>query len=605
MLKPSHIDVSQFDGDESEDDSILEDADKVSEDAGRRLDAAPRRCTDCGWLVIFFAANCFLGYVGYDGITSGRQQSRKDLLWAGSVCNGRRSFTRGKPYLFFCNYNGTGLLLDSPICVEVCPNSSSTGHHCTVNKSGDQEWLADYPTATVQKDLCLPHNHKLRVDWAKWMLRHHPRFRLRMVWHARAAIALAVGLSIFVSCFFIFFLNTCAGYVVWITFSLLVGVPCSITAVCMYCWLRGPCAAFPDEQQHFAWITPVMGTVGVTTACILWYEAAAISKAVEVLQEASRCMFEARSLLIEPLFHMVLRVAITVGLVFIMVQLLATGQPYREGNEVLVAFQPKDKVYMVYVLFMYCWSAQLLTAVSSFAIMYVTWMWYFFPDSDDEEQEAPHFLPWRWLCRAYWLGIRYHMGTMALGALLLAVTLPIRVVMGPLVSFSYVEGNPVGFLLQQVCCCFLNVYERYFEPVDTVALMEVVINSKPWCAASRSAQKMVVLQESTVTFLNGVTRVFRMAAIGVVMYLGALVLACSYWASPKTVLTPHFVCFVTACISGVVAMPFHWAYDTVGNAVLYCWTVDYHTQEVKDQVRAQRSCMGKLVACAPLYRPGR
>merc|ERR1711881_452616 len=112
------------------------------------------------------------------------------------------------------------------------------------------------------------------------------------------------------------------------------------------------------------------------------------------------------------------------------------------GNEPSkVDSNPALEYIMIYDLFMFLWTTEFIQAISTMTVAGAVSQWYFAAEEIDEDddvatkgktshEDTGNMYPC--LC-SWWTSIRFHMGTAAIGSLLIAIVQTVRVL------FEYIE----------------------------------------------------------------------------------------------------------------------------------------------------------------------
>lgn len=109
------------------------------------------------------------------------------------------------------------------------------------------------------------------------------------------------------------------------------------------------------------------------------------------------------------------------------------------------------------------------------------------------------------LARSFRQLVRYHLGTVALGALILAVVRVLRLVFRVLEMAVADPQNRVTQALAAGCECCMGCFERTLQFLTRNAYIETAITGRPFCEAGRRA---------TGTLAGNALRVFAINSVG-------------------------------------------------------------------------------------------
>lgn len=317
-----------------------------------------------------------------------------------------------------------------------------------------------------------------------------------------------------------------------------------------------------------------------------------INVAIGCVEAACECMFDMPSILLEPLFTLLVK-AFWLTLMFIgFLSLVSCGTVQRTELTSMVSggamniggltrtFTYEDNEYymMGYYVFMIIWVLEICTALAQFCIAYAVQLWYFTPYENDVKHDLPCFP----LCRGYRIGVMYHLGSIALGAFIVALCRVVRMVLAYIAKQAKSQGNAVVAGMAKCCECLVTCFQRFIEFLNKNAYMDIAINSTTFCTAAYRAFSTIVQNLGAVAILNGACFIFQLAGVGSIttagVYLVWLIVteysAFSDVASEYYVSDPIVVAGCAGAISFIVAVGFMIVFDTVADTILYCWACD-------------------------------
>lgn len=163
-------------------------------------------------------------------------------------------------------------------------------------------------------------------------------------------------------------------------------------------------------------------------ACICFYKSIKIS--IAVLKTASNVITRNVRVVFVPAFCAISIIFWCSIWITHFTLLMSTGkikQPVK-GSQLKEVELSKDQKYMVYFqIFMFFWVFEFLQALFNYALIVGTCIWYFSSQSDTSGDFS--------LSTGFHWGLRYNMGSLALGSFILAVIWIIRI------TFEYVDNK--------------------------------------------------------------------------------------------------------------------------------------------------------------------
>jgi hypothetical protein len=578
----------------------------------------------------------FLGvqaYVAYSTITNfGNSFARPTIMdWQGNPCDSGGN--AGKPVLFWCydyrtlkdmkprdegeaNYSDdlksyhktlTEKVFTHPICVEDCPTEYSTSHECPniwANESASYVRLPDYPTDSID-GFCLP-----RVAaYTRYMLNHVDRFVVdttgdgpkvinelvrqssyKNIVNAWPVIAgVGVGLSVAVSWAYLHFLDCCATFLVKGSAQLAVAAPLCVGLYFIRCATTG---------QDSGFSTGVLGSAGdlgrgiclVSLASVLFVAVLrawqSLKTAAAVVQAGCECVFDEWSVMFEPFISSIARVVVLAGMGYPILFLYFRGRMERNpDNSWKVTLDPQQWEYLVFYVLVMLWAIEYINSSSQYVIAWVVKSWYFTPYEKGIKRRAPRFAIFQGIVNL----MRYHLGTIAMGSLIISFLRPFRIVAN--LCLDLTVSNPVSACMSAACQCCILACGNYSMFLTKNTYIDVAIYSTPFREAARNAHIMTTGYFSNVFALNSVQCVFQIGGCGACAALGAVV---SYAIveyvpmygddqSPTYINDKSCVVYAAAIISLAVGMSFMVVFDIVTDTMFYCYVIDEHYLEEENE----------------------
>lgn len=182
------------------------------------------------------------------------------------------------------------------------------------------------------------------------------------------------------------------------------------------------------------------------------------------------------------------------------------------------------------------------------------------------------------------MGLCYHLGTLAFGAVIIAFARLLRMGLGYLEKLSSDTGNCIGACIAKVLFCCLYCFETCLSFMNRNAYMDVALHSSNFCEAAKRANTIITNEVTALGALMGACWTFQMGGLGAITGLGALLTglmvrhidAYSQPTSEFYVQDPVSLTIVAAVISFLVALAFMIGFDTVSCTILYCFATEKH-----------------------------
>ncbi|KAL4709780.1 hypothetical protein ACJJTC_001234 [Scirpophaga incertulas] len=159
---------------------------------------------------------------------------------------------------------------------------------------------------------------------------------------------------------------------------------------------------------------------------------------------------------------------------------------------------PTSVVYLYLAnLLAFFWTMFFISGVSDMmlASTFSTWYWTF------NKNDLPFFT----LTAGIYRTIRYHLGTVAFGALIIAIVRVIRVVLEYIDSKLKKFDNPLTRCIMCCCKCFFWCLENFLKFINKNAYIMCAVHGKNFCRSARDAFSLLMRNIIRVVVLDKVT----------------------------------------------------------------------------------------------------
>ena len=501
-----------------------------------------RHCTDllcCVIFTLFLVAWIGAGVFGY---VSGDPA----LLFYpfdsdGHQCGRPGSETADYPYVYWpFPFPDT---FDLRVCVRDCPSTYHISVEC-FNTTSQCEFYYEsyysdpdpvlgyvqgvYPCYSFLGRICIP---KSVVGWAKtranavsdkvnidsvmkWM------GDMVDVWETLLIVA---SFALILAFLYLLLLRYFVGFIVWFSLLFIILMLFSLASVLLWTAHYQYQADSQEDTRRTLTISAYItfAIAGVFTLYILFI-CNKIRLSIAILKSATLFIVDVKtSLLLPPLFFL-----FTVGLYVYWV--VATLHIYATGD-----IENHDRVFpdsnmtktarnlYFFHFFGVLWVNAFLSALLEFTLASSVAIWYFSLNSDSG--------PIRPVTRSIYRAIRYHLGSLAFGSLILAVIRLFKWLMRYITSrLQSLSTNRLYRFLLSVLNCYIACFERGVKFVNRNAYIQIALRSRNFCVACWDAFELIVRNAVTFATLGSIGGVFIFLGKWTICllssYLGFLVL---------------------------------------------------------------------------------
>lgn len=410
----------------------------------------------------------------------------------------------------------------------------------------------------------------------------------------------------------IFLLKCFAGHIVFISFvSILVIM--LYGAVSVYSWAQKEKAIDAKKAQYAEIAAGVLLGIGFLWLCVIFFLRKQIAIAVEVVKEASTALMDMKALLLFPLYPVIIGVGYIVLWVYIGLYTWSVttltpkptptavmnydpiffplkvilGEDMRNDNPEVMQRATRNDQWRnasFYHLFHLLWTVQFLIYFGYLVFAGATADWYFSKHENGKKvrgNEEGALTNWP-LCAAFKRTICWHLGTIALCSLIIAIVQMMRVIA------KYVEkqtqGNPPNklqkALFAAIQCC-LGLLECCLDKLNRNALIWTAIWGDGFCTAACSAFALLWRNLHRVAAINVVSTIllniskFAICLINAGLLWGIIL----YSTLKDEVSSPAGPCTVVFVISWLIASCFMNVFAAIIDAIFLCFLVDLETNK--------------------------
>ncbi|XP_058454846.1 choline transporter-like protein 1 [Malaya genurostris] len=349
--------------------------------------------------------------------------------------------------------------------------------------------------------------------------------------------------------------------IVWVTMLMIVPT-CSI-GTC-WLWFRWISSWRSDYNAENYLLYPIGASVASTVIFIwiycMWGNLHLI---LEILYEASRAIRKGLFLLFIPLLTIVtLMITFTVAVCFILI-IEGAGEPMLAAKRVLYVKSPLVLVTRWYNLLAFLWFCQFLIDCQHMVTAGSITAWYFTVDKSKLNSVMK---------RSFALLLWYHLGTVVLGSLLIAITNLFRLILRCVRCKKWCGSGKTG------CCagCCLLCLDCCFSCLDLIHRNAYVITSmqgQPFCRAGKRATNLLSMNATkflSVNFVSGTALLMAKSFILVMVgFVGVELIQ-----QKRELYHPHAILILMGAVVYLIAHCFMAVYEMTIDTIFLCFCKD-------------------------------
>mmetsp|Transcript_14011 Transcript_14011/g.14033 ORF Transcript_14011/g.14033 Transcript_14011/m.14033 type:complete len:378 (+) Transcript_14011:797-1930(+) len=227
------------------------------------------------------------------------------------------------------------------------------------------------------------------------------------------------------------------------------------------------------------------------------------------------------------------------------------------------------------------WMNAFLIALSQFILASTVCIWYFSCNSESGAQRP--------ISRSVYRAFRYHLGSLAFGALILAIVWTIKYL---LMYFSQkvkqaggTQNKIISWILK-CAACYVACFERFIKFINKNAFIQVALQSTSFCKSAREAFFLILRNAGRFLTLGTIGGVFILLGKWTITicatFIGYMIIThASKWKDD--IYSPVFPTIVFLFCAYVIASIFMSVYGMACDTILQCFLVDEELGKKSDR----------------------
>jgi hypothetical protein len=202
--------------------------------------------------------------------------------------------------------------------------------------------------------------------------------------------------------------------------------------------------------------------------------------------------------------------------------------------------------------------------------------------------------------RGFFEGVTHHLGSLALGSLVSAVTSPFRMVSQLIKAFVNTDGqkgaldsvdqSPAG-LAMSGASVIASLLDSVFGGFSKGAYVDLVLSSSNYWKCSKDAVDFILEVGGVVAFLHGSTGLFELIGVVVITAIcGGLVfltIGLDYFKDPRSagyISDPWEITVISSLVAGIVSFSFMSLFNVVADTLLYvfAWSRHHNLKDIEN-----------------------
>lgn len=399
----------------------------------------------------------------------------------------------------------------------------------------------------------------------------------------------ALGWGILISFFFMFMLRCLAGCIVWCSLFGLIVFFIGLGLIFLYnagkLGATASVASYLGVPSINSGANEVYGWVSIGLGCLFFIVVlcccSRLRLAVAVCKSAGQFVASVCTTVLVPIVQTIIAAGIWAGSLVVMVYLVSCSKFTASTSDYfssIADYGDSSMVRFYIFVFLTLWTVAFVGAMTIFVIASACAMWYY-SHGPDQELTLP-------VARSYKMIFRFHFGSLAFGALLLAIVQFLQMMVEVVKRQAEAQGQSNKCFEYVIRClqCFLACVECIVKFINTQAYIQIAIRGKNFCYAAKDGFELAWSNALRYAVVGGVG--------GIIMFLGKLMIAAltaggfylliTYVSSIRqNYLQPFYQVILAGIMGYVIATLFMAVYTVAMDTLLVCFIVDENNQKAK------------------------
>jgi len=524
-------------------------------------------------LLLFVAFWCGMLAVEINGYVNG---SPAKFAWIydvqGQVCG--QVNRSGYSYAYWPNPSN----VNSAYCVQACPSTYAADAGCYPGTATLGSCVA-YPSQLVFGTMCAPQSTTNVTGFSSVTSAISANGIGSAFQDVSKAWQVELGMAFFafgVGFLFMILMKYCAGVVAWTSILFTIG---SFILMGVYCY-----QAYTDYQSGvlvgsssnmyamlaFSIIGFVFAGLTILFAICMFQR---IRLAIAVIKTAAEFVGDCMGIVFVPTVYFFVLACFFVLWLSAQIFIFSCGNfSYNGSPFASVQITQSIQYSSIYHFFGLLWTCAFFGACCQFIVASTACVWYFSPvENGNKVMSSP-------ISTSIFRLFRYHVGSMAFGALVLSIVQFIRWVVAYLQRKADVEN--ANFAVKCVACCIdciLACVERFIMFLNKNAYIQVALSGKSFCSAAWAAFQLILRNALRFTAFESIVDVFLSLGILTIAMTPAvtgyiIMTKSTYFTSMlSSPLIPTTIIFIWGYVVGASFMN---VYASSASAILQCFIID-------------------------------
>ena len=549
-----------------------------------------RKCTDLFFCLLFFLFLCSFFTIGAIGFTEGDPSL---LLYpydsSGSQCGRPNTPSSSYPYLY---YPAASTSSPSPssyrVCLKSCPLSNSTSIDCYENFEVLCPGHSNYFYITDEMMVVPPYTSK--ALWGRFCV---PSSNLTFfasvvdevhssgieswvsdVFRCWKVTLMVLGIACGVSVGYLILMRFCAEVMIWITII--------FTAVMIVVFgvymdqianrnFNDPSEKKTHDSLKIAGYV-MYGLVGVFMLVVVFMYRR-IHLAIAIMKSGAIFIKDVPSILLVPILMFLISCVLLAYWVLAIIFIYSSGE-LEKGNSVIakISWDNTTRHSLYFELVGIIWINSFKVALTQFIIACSVCFWYFSQENSSVGM----------ICKSIGYAMRYHLGTLALGSLVLSMVKLLKYILWYIHEKVYKAGFQGNACIKFGCMClecYARCFVRFIQFLDKHAYIQTALTGAGFCEAARNAFALMAenaLRFATLGAIGDIFKILGKIFVTVISTYAGFIIINAWEPYKSEIESPLGPVCIFALVSYIVSGIFMAVHEMACDTIIQTFLVDEH-----------------------------
>ena len=246
------------------------------------------------------------------------------------------------------------------------------------------------------------------------------------------------------------------------------------------------------NSKNLYYISIFLYVLGGVCTLVVLFSISSIAISIAVIKTASEFIAKNCCIIFTPILISLFMLGFIFLWIYGVVHLWSVGELKAGGLTAFaqITWDPKTKYFMIFYFFGLLWNVAFINYMTIFIVGCTVAFWYFSYDNPDNRPRMP-------IMKSVWWAFRYHLGSLAFGAFLLAVIQFVKFCLMYVAAYVQslqkkgIENKLVTWVIKCMIC-YVSCLERFIKYISSLGYAQIAISGQNFCSSCATAFKLLM-----------------------------------------------------------------------------------------------------------------